>query len=532
MGKLLGHERIDGATADAATSQPDGRAAVRATDHSVAASNRDLTVLPRCCASDSSIISRASLNPQFAESHSTLAADMAGRMLEDYARSVQSEVSTLRVELHNLKVERIGRCEEQLFEHRHLIDGLTREKQMVEELSKRLARVEEQSLQHRRGQEAMLHGLDEERHQREIRQEQLTARMDSVMSSVEGTRKQVGRDHEAVMQHVNTMLDERDRRVTQELLESDNFRYLLKREQEETLEKMRALVEDFYTEIEKGISLEVDQKELDDKMQLALEKVRADFDTDGLTELKATMESRCGLLEQSLSKVEESVAAAATEAKATRAAVAQGDVKLKALHALQKLMSRPDAAEVFQKFDTDGDGTVDRHELGKGMAQIGYRVSEEELDEIMRLCDKDGDGTCDYTEFAQMGEMKEELKANEERLRAANDVMKAEMEKMTAALAESNSKMSQLEGAGEQAKASMEKNEATLKALHIIQKIMAMPDAEEVFHRFDADRSGTVERAELMAGLQQIGYQVTEAELDAMMGLMDPNGASDDLMPT
>ena len=33
-------------------------------------------------------------------------------------------------------------------------------------------------------------------------------------------------------------------------------------------------------------------------------------------------------------------------------------MKLSALHALQKLMARPDAAEVFKQFDTDGDGTV------------------------------------------------------------------------------------------------------------------------------------------------------------------------------
>ena len=45
---------------------------------------------------------------------------------------------------------------------------------------------------------------------------------------------------------------------------------------------------------------------------------------------------------------------------------------------------------------------MDKHELGKGMAQIGSPVSAEELDEIMALCDKDGDGSCDYTEFAQV----------------------------------------------------------------------------------------------------------------------------------
>ena len=180
--------------------------------------------------------------------------------------------------------------------------------------------------------------------------------------------------------------------------------------------------------------MHVDQGQLEEKMRLAVDQVRADFDTAGVMEVREAVEARCGALEQGVSRMERTLQAATEESSATRAQVAKGDVKLAALHALQKLMSRPDAADVFKRFDTDGDGTVDKHELGKGMAQIGNPVSDEELDVIMALCDKDGDGSCDYTEFAQMGEMKEELKANEQRLRAANDLMKADMEKMVAAM--------------------------------------------------------------------------------------------------
>ena len=218
------------------------------------------------------VVTRGSLNPQFAETHSTAAADVAARMMEDHTRRVEGEVAQLRHEINQLKVERMGRCEEQLFEHRHILDTLTREKQVVEEVSTRMARIEESSLQWRRGQEAMLHDLDEERHQRELRQEQFAARLDSIMSSVEGARKSLGREQESVMQHVSTILeddssfyswnsfghsvfnsrnllvwasqvstilDERDRRVTQELLESDNFRYVLQEEQSQTVEIMK-----------------------------------------------------------------------------------------------------------------------------------------------------------------------------------------------------------------------------------------------------------------------------------------------------
>jgi len=75
-------------------------------------------------------------------------------------------------------------------------------------------------------------------------------------------------------------------------------------------------------------------------------------------QVKLAVETRCSALEESVARVEGGIVAATEEAHATRAAVAQGDVKLKALHALQKLMARPDAAEVFKKFDTDGDGAL------------------------------------------------------------------------------------------------------------------------------------------------------------------------------
>lgn len=63
----------------------------------------------------------------------------------------------------------------------------------TEELAQRLTRAEQKLGEHRRGQEAALHGLDEERHVRELRQEQFAARLDSIASAMEGTRKQVSR---------------------------------------------------------------------------------------------------------------------------------------------------------------------------------------------------------------------------------------------------------------------------------------------------------------------------------------------------
>ena len=87
-----------------------------------------------------------------------------------------------------------------------------------------------------------------------------------------------------------------------------------------------------------------------------------------------------------------------------------------ALHCLQKLMARPDAAAVFQGFDTDGDGTVSRAELQEGLRKMNLTLTEVQMDAMMALVDEDGDGSVDYSEFARMGQMKEELAMNEARL--------------------------------------------------------------------------------------------------------------------
>ena len=74
----------------------------------------------------------------------------------------------------------------------------------------------------------------------------------------------------------------------------------------------------------------------------------------------------------------------------------KNESKMRALHVIQKIMSRPDSAEVFQRFDVDGDGTVERSELAQGLKQIGEKVSDGDLDAMMELMDVDGDGTIDY----------------------------------------------------------------------------------------------------------------------------------------
>ena len=75
--------------------------------------------------------------------------------------------------------------------------------------------------------------------------------------------------------------------------------------------------------------------------------------------------------------------------------------------------------EAFQVFDTvinqnfdfyqyfndileDGNGYIDRKELGHMMRFIGEPISQQEIDDILDEADKDENGLIDYKEFADM----------------------------------------------------------------------------------------------------------------------------------
>lgn len=51
----------------------------------------------------------------------------------------------------------------------------------------------------------------------------------------------------------------------------------------------------------------------------------------------------------------------------------------------------------FREFDRDGDGTIDRAELGEALAKSNLTAAE--VDRIMALSDKDGSSRLSYEEF-------------------------------------------------------------------------------------------------------------------------------------
>uniref|UniRef100_A0A0C9QNL6 Calmodulin n=1 Tax=Wollemia nobilis TaxID=56998 RepID=A0A0C9QNL6_9CONI len=64
--------------------------------------------------------------------------------------------------------------------------------------------------------------------------------------------------------------------------------------------------------------------------------------------------------------------------------------------------SEEELKEAFKVFDKDQNGYISAAELGHVMANLGEKLTAEEIDEMIREADTDGDGQVNYEEFVRM----------------------------------------------------------------------------------------------------------------------------------
>ncbi|KAJ1448797.1 hypothetical protein M885DRAFT_449791, partial [Pelagophyceae sp. CCMP2097] len=64
----------------------------------------------------------------------------------------------------------------------------------------------------------------------------------------------------------------------------------------------------------------------------------------------------------------------------------------------------PDYARVFEAFDRDGSGGIDRREFRNGLEQLGFTISSADLTAVIREFDADGNGNVSVREFVKFAE--------------------------------------------------------------------------------------------------------------------------------
>jgi len=138
--------------------------------------------------------------------------------------------------------------------------------------------------------------------------------------------------------------------------------------------------------------------------------------------------------------------------------------------------------EVFDEFDADNSGDLDREELALVSATLGNLLGSEGLDDLFEELDEDGDGTVSRDEFAIWWE----------RDVAPNQAINARQQKLS---------------------------EVTEEA-----RQWGDLSTEEIFHKIDADGSGTLDREEVARLAAALGCVLTERQHEEMFSEMDKDG--------
>ena len=61
--------------------------------------------------------------------------------------------------------------------------------------------------------------------------------------------------------------------------------------------------------------------------------------------------------------------------------------------------SEEEIKEVFDQFDADGSGAIDKTEIKKVCEALGVDASASDIDDLIKSADADGDGKIQYAEF-------------------------------------------------------------------------------------------------------------------------------------
>jgi len=171
---------------------------------------------------------------------------------------------------------------------------------------------------------------------------------------------------------------------------------------------------------------------------------------------------------------------------------------------------------LFNQFDTDGNGTVDRAEFRDGLKAIGVKLNGAEFEACWQYADPRGEGALSKVRFTEgLGEIDPEVSQQS----AAHDSKALAAKQSRLAMLRGIEGQTQAEGTGE---AKPELHEAWLELCKYFGKGKAR--ALATFKQIDLDGGGTLDRAEFRIFIAMLNLKLSDPELDALWEEIDGNG--------
>lgn len=169
---------------------------------------------------------------------------------------------------------------------------------------------------------------------------------------------------------------------------------------------------------------------------------------------------------------------------------------------------------VFRDFDEDKSGTVDVIEFRRGLAHLGFEMTNKQYDALLKRVDRDSDGDINYNEFAAR------LKGQDMQVGGIGGIgvqdWQAEAEAIKERTAAETSKSMGLGRGSEEVK--------------LVEDIAAKVEGKskyirKVFRDFDEDFDGTVNHQEFKKGLEHLGVKLDDKKFEMLLKLVDQDGS-------
>jgi len=160
------------------------------------------------------------------------------------------------------------------------------------------------------------------------------------------------------------------------------------------------------------------------------------------------------------------------------------------------------ASDLFKKIDSSGDGNVTGEELRAGLSDLGFKLSDADLQSIMSVIDKDGGGEVSVKEFDRAMRAAEKLPAKKEK----KDLVQAPVKKR---------------GITEQDKEEMRQIFCLFKQLSQARSAGLSDDNIQIT---DWNEQGSIGVDDLEQLLETVGLKLSPLQMDALMAEIDVDG--------